>query len=98
MLNTHYFVNFAVEPININMNKLFAWLKESNRWKHNLGGIIIGVLADSNYCAALAGLGIAAALEYKDKVHGGKWDWIDFGITCTGVIVGRLIRLAICGR
>lgn len=26
--------------------------------------------------------------ENKDKAHGGKWDWIDWGMTIAGVIVG----------
>lgn len=75
------------------MNKVFIWLKTSNRWKHLVGGILIGLGADSNYCAAYAGIGVAAALELKDKLWGGKWDWIDFGLTVGGVIVGRSIRI-----
>ena len=75
--------------------KIFAWLSQSNRYKHLIGGVVIGGLSDTNYCAALSGVGIAAALEYKDKAHGGYWDWIDFALTVSGVIVGRLIRIAI---
>lgn len=75
------------------MKKFWKWLKESNRWKHTVGGILIGLGADSNYCAAYAGIGVAAALELKDKMWGGKWDWIDFGLTVGGVFVGRLIRV-----
>lgn len=77
------------------MNKVIAWLKSSNRWKHAVGGIIIGLGADSNYCAAYAGIGVAGALELKDKLWGGKWDWIDFCLTVGGVIIGRLIRIAV---
>lgn len=47
------------------------WLLVSNRYKHLAGGIAIGLGADSNYCAAYAGIGIAGAMEYKDKAHGG---------------------------
>ena len=79
------------------MNKVSKWLLSSNRYKHVVGGNIIGFLADSDYCAALCGIGVAGALEYKDKAHGGKWDWIDFALTCAGVIVGRLIRVWLCG-
>ena len=77
------------------MRKVFEWLKESNRWKHIIGGIIIGLGADSNYCAAYAGIGVAAALELKDKLWGDKWDWVDFGLTVGGVFVGRLIRVIV---
>ena len=34
----------------------------------------------------------AGALEYKDKVHGGRWDWIDFGLTVAGAMIGQLIE------
>lgn len=73
------------------MNKFIAWLKESNRWKHLIGGFIIGMASDDVYCAALSGGGIASALEFKDKSWGGKWDWIDWGLTIAGVVVGFLI-------
>ncbi len=73
------------------MKKVIKWLKESNRWKHLVGGCVIGLASDDAYCAALAGGGIASALEFKDKSWGGKWDWIDWGLTIAGVVVGFLI-------
>ena len=75
------------------MYKVITWLKTSNRWKHLVGGLIIGLASDSTYCAALAALGIASALEFKDKAWGGKWDWIDWGLTISGTLVGRLIHI-----
>ena len=51
--------------------------------------------ADDDYCAAYAGLGVAASLELKDKLWGGEWDWIDFGLTVAGVGIGRIIRIAL---
>lgn len=77
------------------MKKVLAWLRESNRSKHIVGGIVIGFGADSTYCAAYAGAGVAGALELKDKLWGGEWDWIDFGCTLAGVVVGRLIRASV---
>lgn len=74
------------------MKKIFNWLKDSNRYKHLVGGILIGLGADDTYCAAYAGVGVAGALELKDKLHGGKWDWVDFGCTVAGVAIGRTIR------
>lgn len=68
------------------------WFLKSNRWKHFIGGLIIGALADTIYCASLAGIGTAGALEFKDKQHGGKWDWVDFVITIAGVIIGYTLR------
>lgn len=77
------------------MKKIWKWLSVSNRWKHLAGGFIIGIAANSNYCASYAGLLTASALEFKDKSWGGKWDWIDFFLTLFGVFVGRLIRVLI---
>lgn len=65
------------------------WLKESNRWKHLVGGIVIGVLSLGNwYTALLAGGGVSSALEFKDRLWGGKWDWIDWICTVVGTAIG----------
>lgn len=77
------------------MRKLFTWLKESNRYKHLLGGIAIGVFANSLYCAAYAGIGVATALELKDKMWGGKFDLIDLSLTIAGVAIGYGVRIMI---
>ena len=77
------------------MKRLFNWLNESNRWKHLVGGILIGIGANSIYCATYAGIGIASALELKDKLWGGKWDWIDWLLTVGGVSIGYAIRFGL---
>lgn len=71
--------------------KILDWLKNSNRWKHLVGGIIIGAFSGSDYNAFYASALSASCLEYKDRAHGGKWDWIDFGCTVAGAVLGRLI-------
>ncbi len=75
------------------MKNIFSWITESNRWKHLVGGIIIGIGANDVYCAAYAGIGIASALELKDKLWGGKPDIIDWLLTVGGVAAGYAIRL-----
>ena len=75
------------------MYNVIIWLKTSNRWKYLVGGLIIGLASDSTYCAAFAGLGIASAIEFIDNSCGGKWDWIDWGLTLAGTFVGRLISI-----
>ena len=60
------------------MKKLIEWLRMSNRWKHLLGGLIIGIFAFGWFTAMYAGVLTAGALEYKDKAYGSKWDWIPF--------------------
>ena len=77
------------------MRKLFKWLKESNRNKHLLGGIAIGAFANSLYCAAYAGIGVATALELKDKLWGGKFDLVDLSLTLAGVAIGYGVRIMI---
>lgn len=72
------------------MRKFLDWLKTSNRWKHLAGGVLIGICARDWFSALYAGILTAGALELKDKAHGGKWDWIDFGLTVAGAALGRL--------
>lgn len=74
------------------MRKIINWFKQSNRGKHFIGGCGIGLLSNGLYCAALCGLGVASALEFKDTQWGGKWDWIDWGLTVGGVALGFLVR------
>ena len=77
------------------MKKICKWLGESNRWKHLLGGVAIGFAGDSTYCSSYVGVGVASALEYKDRAHGGKWDWIDWGLTVGGALIGLSVKLLI---
>lgn len=75
------------------MKKVIKWIKTSNRWKHLVGGLLIGLGSDSWYCALYAGIGVAAALELKDRLWGSQWDWIDLSLTVTGAVVGHLIAI-----
>lgn len=58
------------------MKNVIRWLKDSNRYQHLMGGMLIGAGANNLYCAAYAGIGIATELELKDKMWGGKAGWI----------------------
>ncbi|MDY5632533.1 MAG: hypothetical protein SPF56_08610 [Bacteroidaceae bacterium] len=78
------------------MIRIIDWFKASNRWKHLLGGALIGGMADGWYCALLAGGAAAGSLELKDRLTGGRWDWVDFGLTMAGACVGYAVRLAVC--
>lgn len=77
------------------MKKVWNWLKESNRIKHLAGGIIIGLFARGFVCSLYASCVAATCLEYKDKEHGGKWDWVDFGLTVGGSMVGAFVNYII---
>lgn len=73
------------------MKKILNWFKESNRYKHLIGGIVIGMCALSWYNAIYASAGVGLAMEYKDKAHGGDFDIIDAGLTLAGGIIGQSI-------
>lgn len=77
------------------MKKVIAWLKESNRFKHIAGGVVIGLLAYSFACSLYASVIAASCLEYKDRAWGGKWDWTDWGLTVGGSLVGTFVRYII---
>lgn len=38
-------------------------------------------------------LGLAVGMEFKDRLHGGKFDWLDLAATILGGIAGQLITL-----
>ena len=64
------------------------WLKESNRTKHLLYAIPIGLVF-----TILAVLGCAFGMEFKDKQHGGTFDWLDIAATMLGGVIGQLFQI-----
>ena len=66
---------------------IIDWFKESNRWKHLVGGFVLGL-----FLTFISPLTAAGCLEFKDVQWGGKWSWIDFGLTCLGGLVGGVIN------
>ena len=66
------------------------WLKESNRQKHLLYAIPIGLIF-----TILAVLGCAFGMEFKDKEYGNKFDWLDISATMIGGAIGQLLQIII---
>ena len=66
------------------------WLKESNRQKHLLYAIPIGLVF-----TILAVLGCAFGMEFKDKEYGDKFDWLDIAATMIGGDIGQLLQIII---
>ena len=62
------------------------WFKESNRDKHFLYAIPCGLIGTELFVA-----GLATGMEFKDKLYGNKWDWIDWLMTMTGGLIGQAI-------
>ena len=66
------------------------WLKRSNRSKHFLYAIPIGIVL-----TILCVIGLASGLEFKDKLYGNKWDWLDWLATILGGLIGQIIQISI---
>lgn len=77
------------------MNKFISFLKQSNRYKHLIGGFIVGICALSPWNALYSAAVAASCLELKDVLHGCRWDCFDWLITVTGGGTAALIWLFI---
>ena len=75
------------------MGRVIDFLRESNRWKHLLGGFLVGLLGTHPVVALYASAVAASCLELKDKQHGICWDWIDWGLTVLGGAFAALLWL-----
>lgn len=75
------------------MNKIISWIKQSNRYKHLIGGFVIGLLSLCPTSGLYATFLVALALEYKDKLWGGKFDWLDALTTMIGGIAGTFLNI-----
>lgn len=65
-----------------------SWFTESNRNKHFFYAIPVGLLL-----TILCVIGVASGMEFKDKLYGNKWDWIDWSMTIIGGLIGQIIQL-----
>ena len=79
-----------------------SWFTESNRWKHFVLAIPEGIVS------LWFALGCGTGMEVKDchydpdnankpiyKWDFKKWDWLDWGCTAVGGLVGSLIKIGI---
>lgn len=67
-----------------------SWIRQSNRDKHLLYAIPIGFVF-----TILAVLGCAFGMEFKDKQHGGKFDWLDITATMIGGAIGQILQISV---
>ena len=77
------------------MNKIISFLKESNRYKHLIGGLLVGLCAMSPWGAVWSAVVAASCLELKDKLHGCTWDWTDWTCTVIGGLAAATFWLVI---
>ena len=80
---------------------------KSNRWKHLIaGGLIYAVMLGlcfvlnvqylkGTIIALVATLIAACAVEYKDKLWGGKFDWLDVVATILAPVIVSAILLIV---
>lgn len=62
--------------------------EDKTRLQHFLYAIPIGFTL-----TILCVIGVAFALEFKDKQWGGKWDWKDLVCTILGGLVGQGLQI-----
>ena len=63
-------------------------LINSNRWKHLIGGFILGL-----FLTIFCSIGAAGGMEFKDTQYGDEWDWKDFWFTILGGFIGQIIQI-----
>ncbi len=78
------------------------WLKESNRWKH-----LVGIMVVSMFGTLLMGIGCIGGMEFKDVHHANgdskpmrewdwsAWDWLDCAAGLLGALIGQDIQILI---
>lgn len=66
------------------------WIKESNRPKHFLYGMCIGVVF-----TILCALCVASGLKFKDKQYDNQCDWLDWLSIMLGGMIGQLLQIVI---
>lgn len=65
------------------MRRALDWWKASDRWKHLVYAIPCGAVLGWEFT-----VGLAVGMEFKDKLWGGKPDFIDYFLTCSGGLIG----------
>lgn len=75
------------------MNKIIAFLRKSNRYKHLLGGFLVGICASCPWHGLYAAVVAASCLELKDRLRGSRWDWIDWFMTVIGGVIAAVFWL-----
>lgn len=87
------------------IKKYLGWLKDSNRPKHMKAGMLVFIamlavcltlgvgLIPSTVIAFVATVIVAVAVDYKDKLYGNTFDWLDVAATVLLPVVITLVVL-----
>ena len=65
-----------------------GWFTESNRWKHFLYAIPVGF-----FLTILCVIGLASGMEFKDKMYGNTWNWLDWSMVIIGGLIGQILMI-----
>ena len=68
---------------------------ESNRYKHLIGGLLVGLCALSPWAAIYSAIIAASCLELKDRLYGNKFDLTDWLLTVAGGAIASIIWLIV---
>ena len=66
------------------------WITKSNRLKHLLYAIPSAFIGTILFAA-----GLAVGMDFKDKMHGGKFDWLDLTATLIGGLIGQILQIGL---
>ena len=89
------------------IKKYLGWLKDSNRPKHMKAGMLVFIamlavcltlgvgLIPSTVIAFVSTVIVAVAVDYKDKLYGNVFDWLDVAATVIvpGIVAALLLIL-----
>lgn len=87
------------------IKKYLGWLKDSNRPKHMKAGILVFIvmltvcltlgvgLSPSTVIAFVSTVIVAVAVDYKDKLYGNTFDWLD--VLATVLLPGLIAVISI---
>lgn len=80
---------------NCRVKQIINFIKNSNRYKHLIGGFIISWLTASPYAGIYAAVVAATCLELKDRLYGNQFDLTEWLLTVVGGTIAALIWLII---
>jgi len=87
------------------IKKYLGWLKDSNRPKHMKAGMLVFIamlavcltlgvgLSPSTVIAFVSTVIVAVAVDYKDKLYGNTFDWLD--VLATVLLPGLIAVISI---
>lgn len=83
---------------NMIIKEFIQYIKGSNRYKHFLYVIpicLFAIIIPNEFMITYIAVVAASCLEFKNKLHGCYWDWVDYWFTVLGGILINIIYVAV---